>query len=178
MAYLAAGAIQKRVREVIESAAGGLRTITAGTYTGDMPEGLVDMDLARGAIAKPTVEALVTSAGRSASGYSVIGNLALYDLELRVRVVRIIERTAQITDALRDEAKALAFQDADVLGQALGYPRNLETTTAGTATGIVSGLFTYRGSTTSVRGPVDDGASIIETDHRFTAIARSTPAVS
>ena len=178
MAYLAASAIQKRVREVIEGAAGSLRTITAGTYAGDMPEGNSDMDLARGAIAKPTVEALVTSAGRSASSPPVIGNLALYDLELRVRVVRIIDRTMQINDTLRDAAKALAFQDADVLAQALGFPGNLSTTAAATATGIVSGLFTYRGSQSSVRGPVDDVASIIETDHRFTAIARSTPAVS
>jgi hypothetical protein len=108
----------------------------------------------------------------------VIGNLALYDLELRVRVVRTIDRTMQINDTMRDAAKALAFQDADVLAQALGFPGNLSTTAAATATGIISGLFTYRGSSSSVRGPVDDGASIIETDHRFTAIARSTPAVS
>jgi hypothetical protein len=178
MAYLAASAIQTRIREVIESAAGSLRTISAGSYLGDAPEGEGDMERARAAILGAKVEALCTSFSRSASNPPTLGNVALYDSEWRVRVTRILDRTAQIDDSTRDAVKSLAFRDADVLSQALGFPNNLATTAAGTATGIVSGLMTYRGSSSSVRGPVDDGASIIETDHRFTAILRSTPAVS
>lgn len=178
MAYLAAGPIQTRIRQVLEQAAGSLRTITAGTYLGDFPEGEDDMGSARAVVTGARVEARVTSVKRSPSSPPVVGNLALYELEVRVRVQRLIDRTAQINDTLRDTAKALSFQDADVLAQALGFPGNLSTTTAGTATGIVSGLLSYVDSSVDVRGPLDDGASIIETDHRFTCVARSTPATS
>ncbi len=178
MAYVAAAAIQKRVREVLQSAAGSLRTITAGTYLGEFPEGDSDMDSARATVVGARVEAQVLSVKRSPSSPPVIGNLALYEMEWRVRVQRLLDRTSQIDDTLRDAVKALAFQDADVLAQALGFPGNLSTTTAGTATGIVSGLLSYVDSSSDIRGPVDDGASIIETDHRFTCVVRSAPATS
>lgn len=178
MGYLAAGAIQTRVREVLEGAAGDLRTIDLGTYGGDMPEGLTDAEATRRTATIARIEARVTNMSRSASAPTTFSNVAQYDMEMRVRVTRILDRTAEIDDTTRDAAKAAAFRDADVLAQALGYPGNLSTTAAGTATGIVSGLLTYRDSASSVRGPVDDGASLIETDHRFTAIVRSSPATS
>jgi hypothetical protein len=178
VAYVAAGAIQTRVREVIEGASASLRSITPGAYLGDLAEGDSDMDRARAVVSGARVEALCTGMDRSPSSPPIIGNVALYDMRWRVRVVRLLSRTAQIDDATRDAVKALAFQDADVLAQALGFPGNLATTTAGTATGIISGLMTYTGSSSSVRGPIDTGASILETDHSFTAIVRSTPAVS
>lgn len=178
MAYLAAGAIQTRLREVLEDAAGSLRTIAAGRLLGDAPEGESDMDRARAAVLGAKVEALLTSMSPNESSPPTLSNVMFYDLEWRVRVTRLLPRTAQIDDTTRDAIKALAFQDADVLRQALGYPNNLLTTAAGTATGIISGLFTYASSSLSVRGVVDDGSSIIETDHRFTCIARSTPATS
>lgn len=178
MAYLAASAIQTRVREVIQGAAASLRAITPGTYLGDSPEGEDDMGKARAAIEGARVEARVTRQSRSPSNGSIMSNVALYEQEWRVRVIRILTRTSQISDTTRDAVKALAMQDADVLSQALGFPENLKTTTAGTATGIVSGLLTYRDSSSDIRGPIDDGASIIETDHRFTAIVKSIPATS
>lgn len=178
MAYVAASAIQTRVREVIQGATASLRAITVGAYLGDSPEGEDDMGKARAAIEGARVEARCTGMKRSPSMGTIMGNVALYETEWRVRVTRVLTRTSQISDTVRDAAKALAFQDADVLSQALGYPGNLTATAAATATGIVSGLFTYRDSSSDVRGPIDDGASIIETDHRFTAIVRSTPATS
>lgn len=178
MAYVAAGAMQTRVREVLQSAAGNLRTITLGTFSGDMPEGLTDMEAARRSAIVARVEARMTGMSRSASAPTTLSNVAQYDVEMRVRVTRVLDRTAEIDDATRDAAKAAAMRDADVLAQALGYPGNLSTTAAGTATGIISGLLTYRDSASSVRGPVDDGAGVIETDHRFTAIVRSSPATS
>lgn len=178
MAYVAAAAIQKCVREVLQSAKGSLRAITAGTYLGEFPEGESDMDGARATVVGARVEAKMLSMKRSPSSPPVIGNLALYEIEWRVRVQRLLDRTSQIDDNVRDAVKALAFQDADVLAQALGFPGNLTTTTAGTATGIVSGLLSYVDSSSDIRGPVDDGASIIETDHRFTCVVRSAPATS
>lgn len=178
MAYLAAGAMQTRIREVLQEAAGNLRTIDLGTYGGDMPEGLTTMEAARRSAIVARVEARMTSMSRSASAPTTYSNVAQYDVEMRVRVTRVLDRTAEIDDAARDAVKAAAMMDADVLSQALGYPGNLTTTAAGTATGIVSGLLTYRDSSSSVGGAVDDGAGIIETDHRFTAIVRSSPATS
>lgn len=178
MAVVNTSAMYTRIREVLQSAAGTLRTITADTYSGDLPENLTDQTQARKSVDRPRIEPRITRWARSASGYPVIGNLAVYDLELRVRVVRTVDRTAQIDFDARDAAKALAADDCDRLAQALGFPGNLSTTAAGTATGIVSGLLTYRESISDVRGPVDDGVSMIETDHRFTGIVTSTPAVS
>ena len=178
MAYVAASAIQTRVREVIQGASATLRAITPGTYLGDSPEGEDDAGKARATVEGARVEARCMSMSRSESMGTIMSNVALYETEWRVRVVRLLTRTSQINDATRDAVKALAMQDADVLCQGLGFPGNLSTTAAGTATGIVSGLFTYRDSSSDVRGPIDDGASIIETDHRFTAIVRSTPATS
>lgn len=178
MAYLAASAIQTRVREVLQEGAGALRSITAGTYLGDFPEGETDMDAARAVVVKARVEARCLSTRRSKASPPLYSNLALYEQTWRVRVQRIVERLAQVDDDVRDAAKALAFQDVDVITQALSMPGNLTATAAGTSTGIVSGLFTHIESTSDVRGPVDDGASIIETDHLFTCVVRSAPATS
>jgi len=178
MAYLAASAIQTRLREVLEDARGTLRTIAVGTFLGSAPEGESDMDRARAAVEGATAEALITSVKRNASSPPMLSNVAFYDLTVRVRVTRIVTRTAQIDDSARDAIKAMAFRDADVLRQALGFPGNLTATHAGTATGIVSGLLSYSDSAAAVRGLVIDGSSIIETDHRFTCIAQSTPATS
>lgn len=178
MAYIAAAAIQTRIREVLQSNAGTLRKITASTFGGDLTEGVSDSELARRGVTIARIEARMVGMGRSKSSPPVIGNLALYDSEWNVRVVRTMDRTTQIDDTTRDAVKALALLDGDVLAQGLGFPGNLTTTTAGTATGIVSGLMTYVDSSSEVRGSVDDGASVIETDHRFTAILRAVPATS
>lgn len=178
MAYLAASAIQTRIREVLQEGAGSLRAITPGTYLGDFPEGETDMDAARAVVVKARIEARMVSSARSKSSPPILSNVVLYEQRWRVRVQRIVERLAQIDDDARDTAKALAMLDVDVIAQALGMPGNLSTTTAGTSTGIVSGLFTYLESTADVRGPVDDGASVIETDHLFSCVVQSAPATS
>lgn len=178
MAYIAASAIQTRVREVLQENAGTLRKVAASTFGGDLTEGVGDPELARRGVTIARIEARMVNMKRSASSPPTIGNLALYDSEWVVRVVRTLDRTTQIDDDTRDAVKALALLDADVLAQALGFPGNLTATTAATATGIVSGLMSYVSSSSSVRGQVDDGAGVIETDHRFTAILRATPATS
>lgn len=178
MAYLPTAAIHTRLREVLTSAAGTLRTITANTYSRDLPENLDDPVQARKAVEKPLIEPRFSTWRRSPSSPPVIGNLAIYEAECRVRVVRVVDRTAQIDASSRDTANALAAADCDVLAQALGFPGNLTTTAAGTATNIVSGCMVYQDSTSDVRGPVADGASIIETDHRFLCRAYSSPATS
>jgi hypothetical protein len=178
MAYIAAGPIQTRVRQVLEQAAGSLRTISAGSYIGGFPEGDDDMEGARAAVEGARVEARVLSVRRSPASPPIIGNVSLYEMRWRIKVQRLLDRTTQIDDAIRDAVKALAFQDADVLCQALGYPGNLATTTAGTATGIVSGMLSYLESSSDVRGPIDDGASIIETDHLFVCTVRGAPQVT
>lgn len=178
MAYVPAAAIKTRIREVLLSAAGLLRPITVGTYGGDLPDGVGDAELARRTVPVARIEARWMGGKRSESSPNRMGNIALYDSDWSVRVVRVLPRTAQIDDATRDAVGAAALLDSDVLSQALGFPGNLTTTAAGTATGIVSGLMSYVSSSSVVRGQVDDGAGVIETDHRFTAILRATPATS
>lgn len=179
MATIPASAIQTRIREVLLSAASSLRTIPLDTYDGGQPEGDGDMERARAAVTGPKIEALCVGMSRNPSSPPTLGNIFLYDSQWRIRVIRTLDRTTQISDSERDAIKALAFWDADVLRGALSFPGNLSTTAAGTATQIVSGLMTYVDSSSSaIRGLVDEGAQTIETDHNFTAILRSTPAVS
>jgi hypothetical protein len=176
MAISQAQALFIALREVLEKAGGSLRTIPYNTYSGDLPEELSDMEMARRSVCVPRIECTLNTR-RSPSQPLTMGNLFLYAVDLNVRVIRTLEREAQIVDETRDMIKALAFEDAPVIAEALGYPGNLLTTSAGDSTGLVSGLFSYLDSTSDIRGSVDEGASIIETNHRFTGTVRTTPAV-
>lgn len=178
MAYIAASAILTRVREVLEDSAGTLRTVPAARFLGDLPEGLSEDAEALRAISKPRVEAAFTAMKRSAASSPVIGSLLLYDVEIAVRIVRVVTTLEQLSDDDRVALQALALEDCDVVRQALEFPGNLTSTTGGTATGLCSGLLRYGASKVVVKRAVNDGAQPIETVHTFTGVVQASAATS
>ena len=178
MTVISTAALQVRLREVLETGFGSTRTITAGTYGGNLPEEFSAQGDSVRSVAKPQAEALIEAVRRSPSSPSSMSNVALYEIDVRVRVVRRLTADQQVNSTTRDTVKAAAAADADVLVQALTWPGNLTQTQAGTATGLRSGMLAYRSSETVVRPAVDDGASIIETNHLFLGLMQSAPPVS
>ncbi len=182
MATWSAGNLLVRLREVIETGAGTLRTTTSGKFKGQLPPGLDANEESRRALLDSDarsvpVESRVVSIKRSAASPPVIGNIALFDVDLEVRAVYAVVTASTLTDATRDSLAGLAYQHADTLSQALGYPGNLTTTTAGASTGLVSGLLAYVGSDYSWSGDAGKGGTLTAR-HRFKGIAQSAPAVS
>jgi len=178
MAYAKFGAALKRIRQVVEDSVGVLRTVPVSRFGGEVPEGLDPESMMARAIDRPRVEAMITSITPSDASPPVLGHLRLYDVEVRVKVVRVVTPLEQVSDADRDALMSLASEDADVLSQALGFPGNLTATTTGTATDIVSGLLLHRATSVLVRKAIDDGAQPIETSHTYLARMISRPAVT
>jgi hypothetical protein len=173
-----------RIREICEDAAGTLRAITAGTLEGDLPPGLSTNEEARRALAVVLsngtgvpCEARVVRMRRSKASPPVIGNLALYDVEVEVRAVYPVVTAITLDDATRDTMSGLAAKHGDMIAQALGYPGNVSATTAGQSTGVISGLLAYDSSDYEWTGVAGAGGTLVGR-HRFKCVAQSAPAVS
>ena len=176
MAYIKSAAILTRIKEVVEDGV-GTRPITAGTFEGDLPNGLsIDAQHMR-TVTGARCEADVVLQRPSPASPGVTGNLLIYDIEVEVKVVLLMTPLEQIDDDTRRALSALAMSDADILGQALGCPGNLTATEAGAVTDLASGLLRFVESTSVTVGEIDDGAQSIETVHKFAGIAFSRPAV-
>lgn len=178
MAYAQFAAALKRVRQVVEDSAGTLRTVPSARFGGEAPTGLDDESLLAKAADRPRVEATITSISPSAATPPVIGNVRIYDTTFSVKVTRLVTPLEQVSDDDRDALMALAAQDVDVLGQALGYPGNLDTTATGTATDIISGLLVPRAARIQVRRPINEGGQPIETTIELLGRLISRPATS
>lgn len=178
MAYIQAAAIITRIREVLEDGRGDLRTVTAGRFAGDLPEGLsIDAEHMR-TVTGARCSADITAIRPSPASPPILGNLILYEIDVRVRVIRLITALEQTDDASHDALRALAISDVDIVRQALEYPNNLAATEAGATCDLVSGLLRYTGATQVVVGEIDSGAQTLETVHDFTGTAISRPATS
>lgn len=179
MAYVDTTAILVRLREVLDSAQGTLRTIAAGRFDSGLYDGLdVDAQALR-ALDIPIVEASIASTGHHPASPSVMGNLAFRSIEVEVRVVRSATLAHKLNTTTRDTLRGLAAQDADVIAQALTYPGNLTQTAAAAATGLVSGCLRYPEGGSSIETDFEDdvGARVVST-HRFTGIVNVAPATS
>lgn len=177
MALIAADAILTRIREACEDGVGSIRVIASTRYYGGAAFDLDDSEESLRGMERPRVEARIGQVRRHTSTPSITSNLALYELDVVVRVVRHLAPDHKLDDDLRDDVKALALEDADVLNQALTWPGNLTTTTGGTATGLISGMLRYASSDPPIIAQLSTGARIV-TEHRFTGIAQVAPAVS
>lgn len=178
MAYVATNALQTRLREVLQDGAGSLRAITANTFGGNLPDGFSPNGDAVRSVALPQVECLISDIERSPNSPPLVGNVALYKISVRVRVVHRMPSWAQVSETDRDAVKANAAEAADQIAQALSWPGNLAATSGGTSTGLVSGMLSHIKSATQPVSVVDDGAAILATEHLFTGTLRSAPAVS
>jgi hypothetical protein len=165
------------IRDVLENAHGSARTITSGTYLGQMHEALAGRTEAVRALVKPRAEARIVETARHPQALPEPGNVQLVALTIEVRIVRVVAGEVGLKDDLRDEVRGLAAEDGDVLRRALGFPGNLAQTAAAAATGLVSGMLRYQRSAAGpIAATVADGVSgmRIETRHLFTGTARVT----
>jgi hypothetical protein len=177
MAYIQAGPAIKRIREVIEDSAGTLRTVPASRFGGEVPTGLDDESVLAKAADKPRVETTIADMKASNATPPVMGNVALWDVVFSTKVTRIVTPLEQVSDDDRDTLMASVATDVDVIRQALGFPGNLTTTTAGTATDIVSGLLVLQSARIQVRRPINEGGQPIETTLTLLGRLISRPAV-
>lgn len=178
MTTIAVNSLMVRLREVLEDGYGSLRTVAADTYGGNLPDALTSMGDSVRSLGQPQVECLITGIERSPSSPMLLGNAALYKVDVRVRVVRRLSADLSVAEAARDAVKAAAATDADVIAQVLSKPGNLTATEAAAATGLVSGMLSYRSSSLTVTSVVEDGSSVIESNHLFQGTIQSAPPVS
>jgi hypothetical protein len=172
-------AILDAIREVVEEAAGNLRTITAGTYAGELYDDLDDGTKSKRALTAPRVEATITRAMPHSATYPVTGSKRLEAIEVELMVVRHIGPKEMTSDAARSLAKGLAYADAGVLKEALSYPGNLTQTSGAVATGLVSGmLFWVRSELVRIQLGGDDRPGLIETIHEFRGTVNVAQATS
>lgn len=170
MATIDSRAILERIRAVIEANAGLLRAIDPERFEGGMWEDLDVEEQSKRATHRPIVEATITKNAPHEARGSVLCGVGLVAIEVTVLVTRHLGPQEKATDALRDAAKGLASDDADVIAQALGYPDNLDRAT----TGIVSGLLEWTGSEHEVSlGDAEAGRVI--TEHTFTGAVQTAP---
>lgn len=174
MAYIQAEAILDRLRAILEAGAGDLRTIPADDYSGGLWGDLSPNEQSRRATYKPIAEASILGIAPHPSRCSVTSNVGLLAITIEVSVVRHVGPEHMAVDTLRDQVKALAVLDADVVSQALGYPGNLDRPT----TGIVSGLLTHVESDIELALPSDGtGPGTVTTTHVFTGVVQTAPGV-
>ena len=174
MANIDHDAILAAIRGLLESATGTLRTIPSTRFYGQLPRDLDPSEESIRAAARPLVEAELGEERPHPASPNVFGNLLLRELEVIVRVVRHLDPSHKLgDDARRDDVKALAANDADVIAQALTYPNNFSSAT----TGLVSGLLQYQRTDRPEIHQETEGARIV-TQHRFTGVVQVAPAVT
>ena len=171
MATMDGDAILTRIRAVIEAGAGSFRLIATDRFDGGLWEDLDPEEQSKRATYRPIVEATITGQEPHESRPTVICNVGMIAIEVTIIITRHLGPEDKATDALRDNVKGLAADDADVLQQVLMYPGNLDRST----TGIVSGMLNWQASTLEVQLS-DDAAGRILTEHTFTGIVQTAPA--
>jgi len=173
MATIDADAILTRIRAVLEAGAGSLRTIASTRFDGGLWDDLDADEQSKRATYRPITEASITALAPHDARCSVLTNVGILAIEVTVKVVRHVGPEHMATDALRDDVKALAVSDADVIAQALGYPGNLDRAT----TGIISGLLAHESSDVELSLPSDaSGPGTVTTSHQFTGAVQTAPA--
>lgn len=177
MAYTKYDAILERVRELLEDGYGSIRAISSSRFQGGLHDGLPNETLPRlGELSQKPIEASITGVSRHPQRLTIVGDVQIERFTLEVRVVRALATPTQVNDALRDDVKALAVEDSDVIKQALEWPANLTSTQGGTTTDCKALIFDN--SRPRVRVNKTGAAMFVDTIHTFTGTAVSRPATS
>lgn len=175
MANLAADPILTAIRGVIEDGDGTARTISASSYQGGIYDSLGRDAESTAALIKPRAEANIRDVSPHPAGHNVLGSVLLRALTIEVRLVRHLNLIHATSNSLRDDLKALATRDGDVIAQALTYPGNLTTDSGANATNLVSGCLLYQSSKVGAVELDGEAGGRIETVHTFSATATVTP---
>ncbi len=177
MANVDHDAILTTVREVIDDGNGSVRTVTSGRFNGGAYAGQPPGSETLYALATPTFRTAITGQRRHPASPPILGSFTLYEIDVEVEVIRGLQLRHKVNDDIRDDAKALAANDADVLAQALTYPGNMTGTSASALTGLVSGVLQYEGSSGTIELADDTNGRIVST-HTFSGVVHVTLATS
>ncbi len=178
MAFVDHDAILTAIREICDSGTGNIRTIAAARFQGGAYRGQSPGSEALYSLAAPTFRTAITGQRRHPDSPPITSTLGLYEIDVQIEVIRTLELRHKLTDSIRDDAKALAANDADVLAQALSWPGNLTQTSGADPTGLVSGYLAYISSDGGDIILSDDINGRIVSTHNFTGIVQVTLAVS
>lgn len=170
-----ASAILTRVEEVLCEGAGQHHLVAPGTYARGLSEMMTANAQSTRAIATPRIEVSCSASGVSPASPPVGGDKILFDVTIDVRVIRAAGTAKQVNDLLRRDLKALALQDLARLVPALEWPGNLDATSDGDPTGLVSRALQWSGRPAEHRFVGDAaGSGRLETVFRFVGIAKTT----
>ena len=177
MSGIDADAIVTAVLERLDGTLTGVRALSSGQIArGDVP-GLDDGEKARRALYVPTMDAEITSLERHPGApLSELSNLQILQIGLSVRTTYQLPTELQADDtgnAIRG-LRNQAVEDAELVRQALMYPGGLATTSATTATNII----TLLEHTRSEKAREDIESGLVQWEHTFTGAVRITPATS
>jgi hypothetical protein len=164
-------AILTAIRAAVENSAGYNLTVPAGRFAGDLYASLEPDGQSLRALVTPRIEARITRIAPLSSSPLEEYPLVRYLVEFEILVVRHGNDTHRLIDATRDDIKALAAQDADVLCQTLENPLGGSLGWA-YGTDLVSQRLEYISSDVSDFELGDDGGGLIRTSHLFSGIVQ------
>lgn len=144
MANLAASAILTAIEEVLDGELGTVRTFALTDLSSNTYPSLPAEEKARRAMIKPRFDVNITDVRRHPASPPEKSNKAFYLFDVSIALEYKLEHEAIEDD--RRAIRAQALLDSEKARQALGWPGNLTLTDDGTATGIVSGLLTFKTS--------------------------------
>jgi hypothetical protein len=154
------------LRMMLEAGNGDNLEIPATRFDGDLYATLELDEQSRRALVSPRIEARITRVTPFPSSPLEEYPLVRYEIGIEILVVRHGNDAHKLVNATRDDIKALAVQDADVICQALEYKW-------AQATDLVSNRLTYVSSDIGDFELTDDGSGLISTVHSFTGIAQA-----
>lgn len=173
MAIRSSTAILTRIREVLEDGAGALRTITASTYEPGAGPLRSDAAQATDALIKARVEVQIVDTEPHPARPPRLGTFTLDTVSIEVRIVRSVTAATALNATTRTALLAAADEDASRVSQVLTAPGNLTTTSAGAATGLVSGMLEHAGSQIEEPELAEGQSGRLVAVHTFTGIVRT-----
>jgi len=172
MANINVAAIITRVREIVDDAAGSLRTIASARFGESFAVEMTSTEQSRKAVSGPKYDVRLVSTERHPSNPPVSGSTMIYTVHVEVTVARHLNVSHATIDANRDTILSAAIEDADYLCQALTYPGSMTQTSAAVATGLASGCLLFDGSSSEiVLNEAGGHASLVRAVHKFHGIA-------
>lgn len=166
MATLDAYAIRLAIRERLEGVLAGARAIAIGELSGDAFVGASTYTRQMRASVAPRFIVRISSQRRSDAALPACASIRMLELDVAIVYTYKLPNPANMPDVYETE-KARADGDVDTMARALEWPGALDVTSAGRATGIVSGLLRFDSSTVVTE---DAASGLYEIQSTHTAI--------
>ena len=172
MTAVADVAIRRALREVLEGTATGVRAITPGLLSCDVAQGTADLTLSLRTASAARVEIAIA--------YPMLedrpqqpSNIWMRGIEVTLTYSYLLESQSLLPTEYA-AVKAAAASSTDLVAQALAWPGKLTTTVGSVATGIVSGVLMWQGTTVTrddaPRSGQTEGGGLYQLEQLFTGV--------